>query len=589
MNFLFFTSDLHIPIHVQRYRQALPILSTKANLYYVYFPLPLYVQLTADQPDYIPFITSKLSSLEQLKTLNQYQDPLLDLHSRSFQSLDPYSFIDDSCFSSIVSSIQNADPFQLQNFTWRGLHIFDYVQRDMSLCLKSRVLDLSSLSNPYHLEFIKLTYIASIVSYEIAHNISECNDIDSLSIHRCILPDAYSAYNAVSAGVNRLGIPSMILTADPHFNDLLKILPADVNPINLASHNVQQIAHEYASPDIYFDLAKLYLEEKVLQGSSSQAYSSAKSESLEQTRVHNFLKDHPKSLVYFTSSPDEQSSNEHEYNTYSLQSGQLSHGIDLFSDEYELLSDLINLSINSGYGLIIRMHPRLGSESRSTQVSTARECFFNLVSSLDDYHRQRILLIEPEVQLSSYWLGVYASANIFYRSSIGTELLMLGLPAISPQHLNSYTYQGNYYETSIAATSISAWHKQIHSVVTQEFSYFVHLVVRGFYIQRFSSTFRVKAGVKTTTASSMSCSDTSSLFSNTNHDEICEYFGVCSSFSLPRIKGYWSLNDYMSPLMLYLRWLLSSAYPQLEIPRHIANRIIRTQINKYHHSLFDLV
>ena len=57
--------------------------------------------------------------------------------------------------------------------------------------------------------------------------------------------------------------------------------------------------------------------------------------------------------------------------------------------------------------------------------------FFNLVSSLDDYHCQRILLIEPEVQLSSYWLGVYASANIFYRSSIGTELLMLGLPAIS--------------------------------------------------------------------------------------------------------------------------------------------------------------
>lgn len=587
MNFLFFTSDLHIPKHVDRYRQVFPVLSATARFQYVYFPLPLFVHLTADKPEYIQPIISKLGSISQLKTLNQIQDPLIDLHSNNISSLDPYVFIEDEVLTTIVSSVLHSDLSRLQGFVWRGLQVFNFVKRDVSLCLKSHVFDLSLLTNSFHIDFIRLSIIAAAISHEIVTNILQFCHSHSRKIDRCIIPDAYSAYNAVAAGAKLVGVQSMILTADPHFDSFLKILPVDINPLNLALHNAQHLVHEYASPEVYFGLSKLYLEQKVIKGSSFLAYSSAKSDHSEQNRINQFLSCHSKCLVYFTSSPDEQILTDHKYDSCSLQSGLISKGIDLFSDEFEMFSDLIQYSIHNGYGLIVRMHPRLGAEHRSTHVSSAREQFFRRLESLDDLSAKQILLINPEVQLSSYWLGAHASVNIFYRSSIGTELLMLGLPSISPQHLNSYTYQGNYYETSVAPTNKVAWHHQIDLVAQEGFSYYLHLAVRGFYIQRFASAFRVDSDVNPSKLSVYSNDNSSDFVGSLHPNEVSQFFTACSSFSLPQIKGYWSLSDYMPSWKSYMHWLLYTALPQLDVPRDVATRVIRVQSRMFHCALFD--
>ena len=569
MNFFFFCSDLHIPKHVERYIQVFPSISSNHRLQYTYFPFPIFVHLVADNSEYSNFLLSKLSSLDELKSLHQRDSPLQNLHSKNFSLIDPFDFIEDT------------------SFTWRGLRIFDYVKRDMSLCLKSRISELSLCSDSLHMAFIRLTFISSCLSIEIAHNLFSNFNQNPPCIDRCIIPDAYSAYNAVAGVADTFRIKSMILTADGHFNDLLKILPRDIQPVNLAAHNAQQLAYEYTTPDVFFSLAKLYLEEKVIKGLSTQAYSSAHSDLPEQKRVFDFLHKYPNSLAYFTSSPDEQSESEYQYDSYSIQSGQLSKGIDLFSDEYALLTDLIEYSLRSDYGLIIRMHPRLGSERRSTQISSARQHFLSQVNSLDQSAKDRILLIEPEAKLSSYWLGAHSAVNIFYRSSIGSELSMLGFPSISPQHLNSYTYQGNYYETATAASTIVGWHNQIDLVVNKEFSYYIHLAVRGFYIQRFSSTFRVDPSNNSILTSLNSNNGPIASFDTTDRNDISDFFTSCSSFSLPRIKGYWSLQDYMSPWKSYMHWLLNSAYPQLDISRKLAVRLARIQSQQFHQALFD--
>ena len=587
MSVLFFCSDLHISTHAERYTRLLPILSKNKKIIYTYFPLPLYVHLIADNPENINYLVSNLSSIEGLKALQQLPDPLMNFQCANLKSIQAYDLIQETTLGHIVTTILSLEPCNLDKFEWRGLQIFKYVRRDISLCLKNNTSDLSTITNPAHIDFVKLTFIATALSVEVANTILVNEKFNSIKIDRCILPDAYSAYNAVAARLNKSGAKTMILTADAHFNKLLKIMPTTPHLLNLAVHNAQQIAHEYTSPENMFSLAKVYLEEKVIKGFSSQAYSSAESESNEQLRVEEFIRYHPKCLAYFTSSPDEQTQDIQKYPAHSLQSGELSRGSSLFSDEYEMLSDLVEHSRQNDYGLIIRMHPRLGSEKRSLQVSTARKSFFCQINSLDKESKERILIIEPEAKLSSYWLGAQATVNIFYRSSIGTELSILGFPSISPQHLDSFTYQGHYHETAMAPASIVEWHQQIQSVLVQGFSYYLHLAVRGFFIQRFSSTFVVDTAEACKDFVPSTSKESFISLQIPNVEELCMFVEACSSFSLPKEKGYWNLSDYIPGWKSYMRWLLSTAYPALGVSRSIAVHKIRVQSKMFHNALFE--
>lgn len=325
----------------------------------------------------------------------------------------------------------------------------------------------------------------------------------------------------------------------------------------------------------------------MINGLSSQCYSPTKSQQDEQVRVEEFIHSVPKCIAYFTSSPDEQIQDQQVYSTYSLQSGRISKGTCLFDSEYLLLSDLINFSLKNGYGIIIRMRPRLGSDHRTSQVSTARQEFIRLITSFDSLSTERILLIEPEAQLSSYWLGAYVSLNVFYRSSIGTELSLLGFPVLSPQHLNSFTYQGHYHETATASTTISEWHSQLKTVAQKEFSYYLHLSVRAFFIQRFSSCFMVDLPKLSNDSLHIPSDFQNSPLQISKVEQISSFFSTCSSFNLPTIKGYWQPKDFSDSFRSYMRWLLNSAYPAINIRREIGVQRIRAQFQMFHTILFE--
>lgn len=160
--------------------------------------------------------------------------------------------IEQKALCRLHSSILHTDIHHLEDYVWRGLRLFDYARRDISLCLKNNTPNLDLISDLSHINFIKLTFFAIALSIEVVNTLIENQNFEAIHIDKCFLPDSYSAYNAVAARLCKSGKESMILTADGHFNRLLKIVPTNPHPLNIAAHNAQQLAHEYESPDNMF-------------------------------------------------------------------------------------------------------------------------------------------------------------------------------------------------------------------------------------------------------------------------------------------------------------------------------------------------
>lgn len=586
MSILLFASDLHIPQHQIRYNKILPYLKDIDDICLVYFPLPYFVHLLPSQPDILQLLLHKLRTVEGLALLCQIPDQMQQLFDDSMTRICPSSAITEHILQEVVNHLSACSLPDLVGWRWRGLDVYTKAQRDCSICIKKNLEDLDSSGSVHHISFIKLTMISIALSLEIVHSILQLRpQYKPGAVHKCIVPDAYSAFLAIGDYCKSMCVDTMILTSDAHFLELLKISPLDPHPQNIAAHNVQFLCHEYVSPPVYFNVSKVYIRQKVIDGQSSQAYSTGYSDQSSLQDISRFISRQVKTLVYYTSSPDEQFGNLELYPDRLLQNGLLSRGVRLFADEYQMIIDLCSFARSNGYGLIVRLHPRLGSESRCAEVSTARNVFMDLLSSLRYDFDNSILIIPPEMPVSSYWLGAQGSVNIFFRSSIGLELAMLGFPAISPNHLDSYTYQGMGYETSDLPTTIDSWHEMINRVSESGFAYYVHSAVRGFYMQRFSSTFTIENSNLSRKTTHGCEHDLTYAFPSIDRSVLVEFLQASSSFALPQLRGYWPLSDYIEPWKDYMRWLKHYAYPKLGISRETSRRKLFVQANMFLNSL----
>ena len=584
MSILFFCADLHVPQHLDRYKQALPQIAKTDDVTIIYFRFPLLVHLVPENAEIVQYLFSSLRSLKTIKELCGVASLPEDLDREGVRIVCPVSLLEESALKSIVTTVVQRDIREIQEFRWRKYFIYDHLRRDVSLCLKQQNLEATSPNDIAKINFIKLTMISMALSIEIVYSYLNRIKKSYKFVNRGIIPDAYSSYLAVADLLEGDGIPSMILTADPHYSKLLKIVPLQPHALNIAVHNIQQIAHEYASPGLMFSAAKSYILDKIIKGDSAQAYSSSSSDPYFQELVKSYMAKYNMSLVYYTSSPDEQYMNTQVYSDHMLQGGRISRGIRVFGDEYELIRDLLEFCSLNKYGLIVRMHPRLGSDHRSSQTSSSRKDFIDILDNFQTNSDFRPLTILPEVKLSSYWLAAHSSVNVFFRSSIGNELSMLGLPTISPNHLDSYTYQGMAHETSTAAHCFDDWHKMLHSSVKSRFTYFVQYAVRGFYIQRFSSTFRIQSVPEVVSEITDADEWSENIISCADTDRLQSFIGSGSSLGIPRISGYWPYSMYRQSLVGYLNWLLNVVYPSLGVDREVVAPIIRVQFQKYHES-----
>jgi len=586
VSILLFASDLHIPQHQVRYAKIIPFLKGIDEIYLVYFPLPYYVHLIPSQPDLVNTLLDRLKTLEGLASMCAIPDSMRTLFDYPIIRVCPSTIITKGSLARVLTNLLECNISDLFGWCWRGVNIYEKAKRDASLCIKKSLEDLKALVAEQHINFIRLTMISTALSIELAHSIIALQRKSKGEvIHKCVVPDAYSAFIGIGDYCKRRGIDSMILTSDGHFLNLLKISPLNPHPQNIAAHNVQFVCHEYVTPKALFDVAKVYIRDKVIGGQSSQAYSTGRSDQACLQEVSQFIARQEKTLVYYTSSPDEQFGNLENYPEELLQNGLLSKGIRLFADEFVVITDLCHFAQLNGYGLVVRLHPRLGSESRSAEVSTARKEFIDLLTSFQNACVNSILVIPPEMPVSSYWLGAQGSVNIFFRSSIGLELSMLGFPAISPNHLDSYTYQGMGYETSDPPITIDLWHKKIKRVSESGFAYYVHAAVRGFYMHRFSSTFTIDNSELSGTFGGFPECELEYAFPSIDQARLARYVKASSSFALPQINGYWSLVDYLGPWRDYMRWLKREAYPNLDIVRETAQRKLLVQANIFLDSL----
>jgi len=581
MAIMFFTSDLNIGIHLERYKRTLPLLSRLEDLFIVYFTLPLIVQASADDPELQKRIKSILLNSDDYSmfTNTEHKEELGGKGS-SIEFIDISHFINTRELKTEIRNLLDCGYKDLIEYRFKNLTIAEIAGKDVSLCLKRNIWELLEEASEDEVLFIKLTAISIIFSMHIAIKIANHLASSGVEIKKCIIPDHYSAYIGVAKGLEAKCITSTILTADPLYQEMLRILPVEPHSTNIAIHNVQHARYEYNTPESMFSFARDYINRKIIRGESFLAYSTASSDESEQAKIIKYAERHRRTITYYTSSPDEQFGNSMQYDNYHLQAGLLTHGSALYKDEYDLLLDLLAFCQESNRALIIRLHPRLGHEKRNGRISSSLIRFYEVIERFCSSSEYKPLVIAPDANVSSYWLGSKSEVNIFFRSSIGLELSLLGFPAISPNHLDSFTYQGMAYESAIAPKTSDEWFLQVNEIAKRRFSYYLHLCVRSFFIQRICGLFCMDT--KPALSKIIDTSKMSNQFlSPDNVAVLASFIGASSSLSMPTINGYWRPDHYLKPLHEYLRWLSQDVYPALGVSAKDRRDILLAQYTEF--------
>ena len=189
---------------------------------------------------------------------------------------------------------------------------------------------------------------------------------------------------------------------------------------------MQSSAFEYAEPHEYFSHAKTYVTRKILNSNCPWSYSPPLDNS--QIRSQDTQPQH-KTIAYFTSSPDELQSIETRSRYFSPYKNTVEP---LFSNEFEFLEFVLRqVALDPKLHIYVRMHPRLGIENRVRHQSTARDRYISLLSQYRVLLEGRMTVYEPESLVNSFQLGLSCNLSLYWWSSMGFELSLLGSRSMS--------------------------------------------------------------------------------------------------------------------------------------------------------------
>jgi len=135
----------------------------------------------------------------------------------------------------------------------------------------------------------------------------------------------------------------------------------------------------------------------------------------------------------------------------------------LFSDQFEWIKFLIQFaSSHPDYHLIIRLHPRMFPNKREQKMSPVVAEFMQLEATAPG----NISFNVPSDNVSLYDLIQIVDVVLNFRSSVGAELMALGLPVVVPANSNFYTYPNELnrightkrdYEKLIRKAAVEGW------------------------------------------------------------------------------------------------------------------------------------
>ena len=392
----------------------------------------------------------------------------------------------------------------------------------------------------------------------------------------------------------------MILSADHVFENHLKIMRPDLFfEEKLSSYRLQQCGAEYATPDEMFDFVQAYIARKILSGQSNQMFSPAKSTNIGLIdKINDYTSKFSRNVIYYTSSPDEQLNEEFVYPFNSLQLGAISKGIVLYEREPDFLRDVIKFCISNNIGLVVRIHPRMTPRPDCSLPSGLNA----ITQALSVDLRQHCLVVNPEDQISSYWLASLGDLSLFYWSTIGIELMMLGFSALAPNAANSYTYYGYPFMHNAPLLTPDAFFQHVHStLVSDSPNYLLASAVRSFSIECLASQFIVpdyfclfgfqfkfylrRRFFPWFNSSKQNTFDQAFVSKGPRSSiRVNDFIDNCSSLRLPSKMGYWHKDDYASPVVSYIKWLSRSVYPSLGISGLNSDKILKQHLTYYENS-----
>jgi hypothetical protein len=180
------------------------------------------------------------------------------------------------------------------------------------------------------------------------------------------------------------------------------------------------IWHKYAHPDV-LAIGEAEITSK-LNGKSLQCYSPSLDNSRSQ-ELNSIIEriDRKKSLVaLFVSSNDEANAIQDWLEFYNL---NIYNQENRYPSQWEWLEDWLSSADSLNIQFILRMHPRIGIDHRSTSRSVDHQKWHDLGANFQEKDH---IVIYPESDISSYIIPYLVTQNVISWSSIGQELALLG-------------------------------------------------------------------------------------------------------------------------------------------------------------------
>lgn len=159
-------------------------------------------------------------------------------------------------------------------------------------------------------------------------------------------------------------------------------------------------------------------------GNSPISFSPALNKSDELAQVLDKLRPNLKTIVIFTSSNDELNNTKMQREVFGV---PVDTSGEIFPSQIAWLQEVAEfVATSDDHQMIVRLHPRLGSNKRGTAVAEYRD----QVEAVSKVNCPRIHVILPENPCSSYDLAQLADLVLTSWSSMGLECVRMGLPVM---------------------------------------------------------------------------------------------------------------------------------------------------------------
>jgi hypothetical protein len=382
-------------------------------------------------------------------------------------------------YSANIDYINSLSDLELEGAEWQGVPIGRFVFVDLSLSLKMSARNLNSEEQNQFMRHILFLY--SLMIDRVTHILSKDNincvlhnslygaDLSLTNLLKCQFP---LIPRRIFSMVSYRGQISGFRIFENHIEDsflkraLAKFIPVDPF-IERAISNIK----DYVNINVV--------------GRSVFTYSPEVGGYINKELKDFFPVDGRRVITYFSSSPDELVASDLWAEEVGLCRNPERIERRPYGSEFDAIKDVADSLIDLDAVLIIRLHPRLGIESRVKRSSDALPSLRMFYEKLC-ISNSRVFVIMPEEDIPSYWLASHSDLNLGYRSSVTTILPLLGMPVLLLSDNRGYPIA--YYE-DIVLKKRDLLLQSIKEVIGVPIDEGILYRVLGFYIMEKVGTF----------------------------------------------------------------------------------------------------